>query len=226
MTELIKTIIDAEWEMFHNVNGEERTSCQNNQKQFIMMRESQFKAWSEEACSSYLQDLKDAKAAGRSLLRDKYIWMMKSTAPEDFEELKSELPEVSEKKESLINELSEILLKQTEKMRREYPMLAVGARPLYASEEQDWPSVETYQKGELLTYSEKTVEALLKHVKELEAKGVDMALEIQKNITESYGYKDMSDAEFVLSLMAEDLSKMPDDELHEYEERIHAVKLG
>ena len=41
------------------------------------------------------------------------------------------------------------MLAQTERMRGDYPILALGGRPLHASEERDgWASIETYQKGD------------------------------------------------------------------------------
>ena len=57
------------------------------------------------------------------------------------------------------------MLAQTERLREKYPAVALGGRPLRASEETEgWASIETYQCGELATYSEKTLAALLEHI--------------------------------------------------------------
>ena len=72
-TALIDAILEKEWPMFHNVNGEERASCQNDYPVFEIMRRAQYDAWSPEALESYLADVTAAAAEGRNLAREKYI---------------------------------------------------------------------------------------------------------------------------------------------------------
>lgn len=199
MNETIKEIIALEWEMFHTVNGDDTVDCQNQKPTFELMRNAQFSAWSDAACKSYLEDLKAAVAAERSLVREKYIFMMKSTDPEGYEAFKGELPPVSEEKQELTNQIWEHMLAQTEKMREKYPLLALGGRPLHTSEEQGWSSVESYQKSELLTYSENTLKALLAHIIDLEGQGIDLAYQIQENSVTCLGYKTMEEAEMAMA---------------------------
>ena len=199
MNDTIRKIIDIEWEMFHNVNGEDRVDCQDDKTTFELMRNAQFSAWSDEAAQAYLEDVQQAQKDGRSLVREKYIWMMQNTDPEGFEHFKGDLPEVSEEKNKLVADIWSHMLAQTEKMREKYPLLALGGRPLHASEESEWPSVETYQKGELLTFSNKTLKALLAHIEELEKQGVDLAYKIQENSITCLGYKTMEEAEFAMA---------------------------
>ena len=88
------------------------------------------------------------------------------------------------------------MLSQTERMREKYPAVALGGRPLHASEETEgWASIETYQTGELATYSEKTLAALLAHIEALEAEGKDLARMIQENSLAAMGYQSLEDAE-------------------------------
>ena len=98
---LIDAILEKEWPMFHNVNGEERTDCQNDFPVFQIMRRAQYKAWSAEALEAYLADITAAEAEGRNLAREKYIRMMESTDPRLYETFRGELPEVSEEKRAL-----------------------------------------------------------------------------------------------------------------------------
>lgn len=194
--EIIDAIIETEWPMFHNVNGEDRVDCQDDRPVFEGMRRAQFSAWSEAAAESYLRDLKAAEAAGRNLAREKYIRMMKTTDPKGYEAFKSELPALSPAQEALIAEIWKHLLAQTERMREKYPAVALGGRPLRAGEEtDDFASIETYQTGELATYSENTLRALLAQIEALEAQGVDLAFEIQKNSVSAMGYGSMEEAE-------------------------------
>ena len=67
---LIDAILEKEWPMFHNVNGEERASCQNDYPVFEIMRKAQYEAWSAEALAAYLNDITAAAEAGRNLARE------------------------------------------------------------------------------------------------------------------------------------------------------------
>ena len=187
--ELIDAILEKEWKMFHNVNGDERTDCQDDQRTFEIMRRAQYDAWSEETVACFYNDICTAEAEGRNLSREKYIRMMKSTDPVGYEAFKGELPELSEHKQALVKELWEKYLEQTLRMRDQYPILALGGRPTYASEENGWASLETYQTCETMTYSEAT----------LEAQGVDLAFEIQRNSVTGLGFKDMDEAESAMA---------------------------
>ena len=196
--ELINSIVAKEWPMFHNVNGEDRVDCQEDPTTFENMRSAQFKVWDEAALESYSADLDDAIASGRSLVKEKYIWMMEHTDKEPFEAFKDQLPEISEEKSALIAQIWEIMLAQTEELRKQYPLLALGGRPLHAAEEDKWASIETYQTSELKTYSEETLRRLLAHIKDMQAKGEDFVYKIQENSVTCLGYKDMREAEIAM----------------------------
>ena len=198
--EITGKIVGKEWPMFRTVNGEDHVSCQEDRSMFERMRRAQFLAWSEDAAECYLRDLEQAEAAGRNLAREKYIRMMKSTDPEMYETFAPELPALTAEQSSLIAEIWEHMLEQTERMREKYPAVALGGRPLRAEEEAgNWTSIETYQTGELATYSEETLRALLAHIKALEAEGIDLAFEIQKNSITAMGYGSMDEAEKAIS---------------------------
>ena len=196
--ELIKSIVAKEWPMFHNVNGEDRVDCQENPQTFENMRSAQFKVWDEASLESYDKDLDAAIAEGRSLVKEKYIWMMEHTDKKGFEAFKDLLPAVSDKKKELVAAIWEIMLAQTEELRKQYPLLALGGRPLHASEEAEWPSIETYQTSELNTYSEETLEKLLAHIKAMKDAGEDFVYKIQENSVTCLGYKDMKEAEIAM----------------------------
>lgn len=194
--QIIDAIIDKEWPMFHSVNGDTRTDCQDDRPMFEAMRRAQFSAWSDAAAESYLRDLEEAAASGRNLAREKYIRMMKSTDPEGYKAFCGELPALTAEQGKLIEAIWAHLLAQTERLREHYPAVALGGRPLHAEEEVDgWASIETYQCGELATYSEKTLAALLAHIEALEAGGEDLARLIQERSVVALGYRSLEDAE-------------------------------
>ena len=197
---LIDAILEKEWPMFHNVNGEERADCQNDYPVFEIMRRAQYNAWSQEALEAYLADVSAAAEAGRNLAREKYIRMMESTDPEGYAVFCGELPAVSEEKQALCAQIWAKMLSQTERMRDKYPVLALGGRPLHASEERDgWASIETYQKSELLTYSEPTLRALLAEIGRLEAEGKDFVFMVQENTVLGQGFRTMEEAETAMA---------------------------
>ena len=189
-------IIEKEWVMFHSVNGETRASCQDDLAGFRKMRGAQYDVWTEELCESFLADLTEAEGQGRNLAREKYIRMMKTTDPAGYAVLQRELPEVTPAKMELVNGIWKELLEQTERMRAEYPLLALGGRPLHASEERPGEtSIETYQKGELMTYSPKTLRLLLGLIRDMKQKGQDYAFVVQENTVLAAGYPSMKAAE-------------------------------
>ena len=204
--ELIRQIVEKEWPMFHNVNGEDRVDCQEDPTTFYNMRTAQFKVWDEASLDSYNKDLDAAIACGRSLVKEKYIWMMEHTDPKGFEAFKDQLPAVSERTNELVADIWEIMLAQTEELRKSYPLLALGGRPLHASEEKEWASIETYQTSELRTYSEDTLEKLLAHIKAMKAAGEDFVYKIQENSVTCLGYKDMREAE--IAMMGQVMNEM------------------
>jgi len=195
MSQLIDSVVEMEWQMFSTVNGEERVSCQEDKETFLIMRKGQYEAWPEAAVESYLEDLKAAVSAGRNLAREKYIRMMASTDKEGYKAFCGELPEVSPEKQALAEEIWSHMLEETQEMRKDYPLLALGGRPLCRKEEDGWASVESYQNSEMLTYSEKTLGLLRDYILELEADGGSLAYNIQLCTVKGLGYESLRAAE-------------------------------
>ena len=194
--ELIDEIISLEWDMFTSVNeGEDPASCQEDHDTFQGMRKAQFSAWSLGAAQSYLSDLEAAKQEGRNLVEAKYIHMMKTTEPRKYDALLSRVKMPDEDAEALANDVSALLLEQTRLLFEDYPYVAGQGRPLYSTFDHSAVSIETYQLGELLTYSGNTLTALRRHVVELADEGVSLARVILENSISFYGYKSLDAAE-------------------------------
>ncbi|MDR1590271.1 MAG: DUF4125 family protein [Oscillospiraceae bacterium] len=205
--ETVDQIVSREWRMFQAVNeGGERADCQNDRVTFDGMRRGQFDAWSREAAESYLRDLEDAERSGRNLVSEKYIHMMKTTEPSKYEELASRITAPSDRARELAGELSDKLLTQTEALFGDYPHVAGSGRPLRSSYDFGGVvSIETYQLGELLTYSERTLGALLRHVLALEGEGVSFAGRVLENSAAFYGYKSLDEAEAATKEIADNM---------------------
>ena len=198
MKDIIDKIVPIEWKMFVSVNGgEDPASCQEDPVTFDGMRRAQFTAWSPETAASYLGDLEAASLAGRNLVEEKYIHMMKTTEPMQYEQLLSRVTLPNEAADALAHEVSDLLLEQTRVLYETYPYVSGSGRPLYALFDNAGTSVETYQLSELLTYSEQTLKALKEHILHLEKDGVSLARVIQENTVKFYGYSTLEQAEAV-----------------------------
>ena len=194
-------IVDAEWEMFQSTqNRGGRASCQDDYTTFYNMRMAQFAAWSDEAAESYLEDLREAEDEGRNLIAEKYLNMMKRTHPAEYEAQKHFLPLVSEEKFLLAEEICDEMIAQTIPLREAFPRVGESGRPLFSeADKKGFTSVQTYQLGELLTYSEKTLYLLRKHVFTLKEAGRSLAREVLSRSVCSYGFSSLEEAETFLA---------------------------
>ena len=199
-TDKIDEIIRLEWDMFQAVNdGGPRADCQDDRTTFGAMRRAQFEAWPENIRLSYLDDIRTAKLFGRNLVNEKYIHMMKSTMPSAYEKLLSAITPPGLAAEQLAKDVSGKLLAQTAALRSLYPYVFGEGRPLYATEDrQGVTSIETYELGELLTYSEKTLALLNAYIEQREQAGGSLARDIMANTVKYYGYDTLDSAEAVI----------------------------
>lgn len=202
---MIDKIIALEWKMFSSVNeGGPKASCQEDPVTFEGMRRAQFSAWSQEAVQCYLSDVEIATAEGRNLAMEKYIHMMKSTAPVQYSKLIEDVVCPSEEAAAVADKITKKMIEQTALLFSEYPYVSGAGRPLYSSSDfQGTTSVETYQKGELYTYSEATLNALWKHLCNLESAGKSLAALILENSVKFYGYNSLAESEAAMRKHAE-----------------------
>lgn len=190
-------IVDLEWSLFdevQNIGG--RADCQDDQKTFYIMRSSQFDAWSPQMRDSYLNDLLLARAEGRNLLSEKYGYMMESTAPADYMSIKELLPPLSEGKIRSINYISSMHVRWQEELALKFPLVSGRGRSLHEEEDSLYStSFETYLRGELSTYSERTLNLYELYIAQLDHEGENMNEMILLNTARSYGYDSIDDAE-------------------------------
>jgi len=197
MSDKLEAILEIECEMFSTTQNEGgKASCQENREQFTVMRSAQFSVWDEASLESYLDDLRSARSDGRNLMTEKYAYMMESTAPEEFERIRHLLPPVSAEKEALVASLVRQTVEWAEEYQRKYPKLASLGRPIHKSSDSPWvTSAETYHRGELLTYSERTLKHLDRLYRENAAQGRNLYEDVIRETAYLAGYESLEEAE-------------------------------
>ena len=193
----IAELVLKEWNQFQKVQNEGgRASCQNHMKEFVINRLAQFLTWSEEMRQSYYQDLEDAEAVGWNLLTEKYARMMRYTAPAQYTALCNRLPVITETKERLVERIVAIQLRWQKEYTARYPKVSRGSRPTEHSADADYvTSFETYLRCELYTYSERTLQAYLRHAEEMERAGVNMTILNLEFVAKLYGFSSLQEME-------------------------------
>lgn len=195
--EVTEQIVALEWRQFQQVQNEGgRADCQEDPETFRIMRKSQFLVWTQEALDSYLEDIREAEEKNWNLLTEKYARMMKSTAPKRYAELERWMPKRREERIQIQEELIRRKLRWEEEFAKEYPNLAGRGRLLYTSQDTPWAtSFETYARGELATYSDRTIELLKEMYEQMVKKGENLSYRIMENMVVFYGYQSLEQAE-------------------------------
>lgn len=199
--ELVEAIVRLEWQAFDKVENEGgRADCQNDWNTFSIMRKSQYLAWTRELLESFYVDFVEANQRNWNLITEKYGRMMESTSPEEYEKIAARLPECSKQKRAIVEQIAEIQVEWMEEFAKEYPHMAGNARTI--RKETDNPfntSYETYLKGELMTYSDRTLSMYGRWIVELKKQDDNLAKRIMTNTALLYGYTSLEAAENALA---------------------------
>lgn len=177
---LIERILDLEMNMFLNVRSEVPVSCQENPDAFRLHRRAQFSVWSEDTLSSYHDDLLDAERQGRNLMTLKYARM------EDL------IPSLSEN--PIIVAIVQMALEAQRGMLLRYPNILSRGRPL-EDDSSGSTSFSTYLRGELETYSERTLELLHRDIRQIGERGENWAIQTYTHLFRELGYVSLDEVE-------------------------------
>ena len=180
--QIIDAILEIELQMFLTVNPQPTSSCQEHPESFKLHRRAQFHPWSEEALGSYLDDLHQAKDRGDNLMRRKYARMQGLIG--------------SENTNPLVDEIVRLKMDWQRAMFRDYPAVMSGARPLTDEGTQtQMTSFETYARGELETYSERTLTLLHRDLLAMQARGESLSEKVYDYLVRASGHASLAEAE-------------------------------
>lgn len=191
--ELIEKILEKEWNYFSNLdNMGGRASCQDNKEDFTIMRKAQWLTFNEETLKSYWEDLNSAK----NPLFEKYIRMMKYTDPFEYSKRSVILEKISPEKEELVAKIMSIYMEWEKEFFLRFPIYASMGRVLYSyQDDEEETSIETYLRGELYSYSEKTLSLYFNYINKMYKEGKNLAMENMDNIAKFQGFTDSADVE-------------------------------
>jgi len=195
---IIERILRAEWEMLQTVGSTTgKVDCQDEWLTFHIMRYSYYYAWTDQMLRSYMKDLDEAFQGNRNLVAEKYAYMMEYTDPEYYRsKLLPYLPKLDEETSGLINEIAEYLVGCDKEFALKYPKLSRKGRPIEAGGDSGAEtSAETYERGELRTYSKFTLKYFVDYIRACRAEGVNFAFLVKDKMVKMYGYDSLEDAE-------------------------------
>lgn len=199
--ELVDAIVKLEWNAFDKVENEGgRADCQNDWNTFSVMRKSQYLTWPKELLESFYVDFVEANDRNWNLITEKYGRMMESTTPEEYAKIADRFPVCSEQKRAIVDQIAEIQVEWMEAFAKEYPYMAGNARTIRKETDNPWnTSYETYLKGELLTYSDRTLSLYGRWIVSLKQAEENLAKQIMTNTALLYGYQSLDAAEEALA---------------------------
>ncbi|MCR4806918.1 MAG: DUF4125 family protein [Lachnospiraceae bacterium] len=188
--DLVNELIMLEWQAFDKVQNEGgRAACQDDYATFSIMRRSQYETWTDDMLASFIDDFYSANEAGWNLITEKYARMEESTAPAEYEKIKESLPPVSDKKAAIVDQIAGIQVDWMEEFAARYPKAAANARSIRRETDTETnTSYETYLRGELMTYSDKTLALYGQFIVKLAGNGENLAVKIMENTASYYGY--------------------------------------
>ncbi|WDP93007.1 MAG: DUF4125 family protein [Desulfobacter sp.] len=188
--ELISNILKREWAMFSTVNDradldparKNCPTCRDFPEEFRLHRTAQLMVWSPKTLSLYLKDLEDAQVRQKNLMTYKYA-RMENLIPK-------------ENNSRYIDLIADVLVEWQNAFISKYPGIMSGGRPLTREEDRaDIVSFETYLRGELETYSERTLASLYDDILDCRNHGETFPERIYGYLVREKGYDSLNRAE-------------------------------
>lgn len=171
--DLIQKIIEIELEMFRTVKSKGPAPCQERTETFRVMRWMAHSVLSEDTLASYLEDVTQARHAGRNLMTEKYGRMEGIIPP-----LKND-PRII----GLMDDITRIEESWMHEFALKYPKIVTIKGAGFSS----------YFRCELETYSDLTLELYHRDVLRAQEQGINFAEVSYGNLFRRLGYASLDD---------------------------------
>ena len=195
--QLMEKLIGLEWKDFdrtQNIGG--RADCQDDWNTFSIMRRSQYMTWTVPMLQSYISDFEEADARGWNLITEKYARMMETTDLQGYLQIAESLPQLLPEKKEIIEEIVRIQVEWMAECAAQYPKAALLARSIFTEEDTLYnTSYETYLRGEISTYSDRTLDLYGRFIASLCQQEENLAKIIIGNTAKLYGYASLDELE-------------------------------
>ena len=156
---------------------------------------------SEDFKKEYHQLLKDYVGRPSPLylarrMSEKYGFMMESTFPDEFAAIEDQLPKAAPETMQLIEDIVNQHVVWKEELDSRYPVLgSLGRAARSAGDRMGMPSLETYMRAELKTYSPATVTLVHRDTIQHRSQGQNDAMATLLAQVQQYGFSSLEEAE-------------------------------
>ncbi len=177
--DIIDRILDIELGMILNLPSSWKNFYKEHPERFKFSRSAQFIPWSLETLESYLQDLENALHEGVNLIsvRMDHVHNPKNT-------------------NAIVNVIVAHQCLWQREVIRKYPTMMNGKRMAVTSGGSPFlASFEAYLKGELESYSDRTLRLLHRDILDKHAQGINMAEETYRHLIQELGFDSLTEAE-------------------------------
>ena len=200
MAQIIEDIIALEWDLVNQVDpSTEKKPCLYDKTIFTSNRKNLLAAWNQELQESYYKDLFTAQIEGRNPISEKYRYMLEQTNPEEYGKIEENQPEQSMEKLYLMDWISENLLEWQESLAQKYPRLVGNKKMIRRNwENRAQKTFETYMRGDLVTFSVKTLRVYAAYIEHLKKHELNLNQMIFQNAVAQYGCQTLEEAEQLL----------------------------
>lgn len=199
--DVVDDLVEREWFFFHTVNNPGGpAACQSMPNTFSAARRAQYATWTPEAVRSWHDDLVAYGERGENPLSFKYGYMMATTHPDEYEQIKDMLPTVPDEALPLIDELVRYECGWAEELAEHYPHYAGKSRPVHStSDSESWTSTETYARAEFSTYSMRTLRLVLDLYRRAAERGENLYEASAAAQAKAFGYQSLAAADKVIA---------------------------
>jgi hypothetical protein len=178
----MQTIVEREWQMFHQIESSNNAQCVNNKREFMTIRWALFGVWDDKTLEAYLYDLICAANERRNIVAEKYARMERAFKPS---------------KDPIITEIVHIEKEWHRQIKEKYPYVHAKMCRQERSRK-DGYDFECYLQSELETYSRVTLQSYRDNVLKNHQLGENLAEKSLSMLARSSGHESIQQLEMSL----------------------------